>query len=183
MEYNYNLQEAVSEECYSDIISLVNEYLAGCEIDEEHLVDAIESGLHRHGPGILKATVKGVGNTISGAKNAAVSGLANSSSKLTKLATKIPGVKAAVVGHIKNEHRSALNKNRQTLNNRQQNIRNKFANQMTDSEMISNPQYKTAAQNTIKNNATNSMINAQKAYQQGIQAAKVKRQQQMNNLR
>ena len=104
MSYNYNLQESVSEECFNDIMTLVQEY-----VDEDlHPFAAYLDGVGRkHAPGLIKAAGDGVKNTANNIKHSAGEFLATSNSKVANTLKKVPGVRKFARSHAASQLRQA----------------------------------------------------------------------------
>ena len=148
MNFEYNLQESVSEECYNDIMARVNDCLIKMEIKEEHFADFYERMLKKHGPTLLKAVGNDVKNTAKGIKSAAGEFLSTSNSKVASVARKIPGVRAFARSHAA----AQLKQGRAQANKvHQQNISNAIAKHQQNQYLANtsaNP-----AQATARNNA------------------------------
>ena len=55
MPMNYNLQESISEECFNDIMSLVQEYIENVSEEQHAFATYLDSLGHKYISGLLKA--------------------------------------------------------------------------------------------------------------------------------
>ena len=179
----YNLREAVSEECYNDIMAKVQENLENVMEEQHAFATMIEKGLHKHGPGILSAAVKGAGDTINNVKNAAVSGLANSNNKFSNTIKNLPGVKSAVVNHIRKQHSAAVKKAASQQEAALNKNRADFATKVADTNMISNPAVRARALSQVQDNAAQRHMGIRRSYNNQIQQAKDTKDQQMSSIK
>lgn len=107
MNFNYNLQEAVSEECYNDIMNLVQENLENLDEEQHALATELERIGRKHAPGLVKALGDDVKNTAKNVKHAAGEFLSTSNSGVANALKKIPGVNNFTRGYAASQLRQA----------------------------------------------------------------------------
>lgn len=151
MKFEYNLQEAVSEECYNDIMAMVEANLA-----EEHLYDAIEHWKHKYGTSVVKDAVKGVGNTVKGAGVAAGNALLNSDNKVANVIKKVPGINQGLRSLAASNLRKARSDNNATFNKTVDNAIAKHQRQSYLANASANPVQAHAANNAELNRTVGS---------------------------
>lgn len=146
MDFKYNLQEAVSEECYNDIMRLVQENLEDVNEEQHAFATELERIGRKHAPGLLSSAAKGVSNTVKAVGTAATDAVAAGQSKFAKALKKLPGVRDSI-RHRGSKIASAARKQNQTnFKTRQEQIKKNFDNDMNKIRYISDP--KLAAQKT-----------------------------------
>lgn len=153
MDYNYNLQEAVSEECYNDIRAMVEANLAKIGINETHLADYIEHLGNKHGQGLVKAAVKGVGNTIKGAGVTAGNALLNSNNKVTNAVKKIPGINQGLKRLNTANYNNALKKLKANYQSQLKKTSDQYDMARNTARYISDPNLQQQAINAAGNRA------------------------------
>ena len=107
MHMNYNLQESVSEECFNDIMSLVQEYIENVSEEQHAFATYLDSLGHKHAPGLIKAFGDDVKNTAKNVKHAAGEFLSTSNSKVANALKKVPGVRNFARSHAASQLRQA----------------------------------------------------------------------------
>lgn len=117
MNFNYNLQEAVSEECYNDIMRLVQENLEDINEEQHAFATELERIGRRHAPGLIKALGNDVKNTAKNVKHAAGEFLSTSNSGVANILKRIPGVRNFARSHAASQLRQARSKANAERNN------------------------------------------------------------------
>lgn len=148
MDFKYNLQEAVSEECYNDIMRLVQENLEDISEELHPFAAELERIGRKHAPGLAKALGDDVKNTAKNVKHSAGEFLATSNSGVANILKKIPGVKNFVRSHAASQLRQARSNANAERNNAITKEITKHQQRQYLANTSSNP-----AQATAQNNA------------------------------
>ena len=156
MEFEYNLQEAVSEECYNDILDMVEANLVEMGINEVHLADYLETATQKHGPGIIKAAGANVLGAAKGIKHATGEFLSTSNSGVANALRKVPGVRDFARSHAA----SQLRHGRAKLNKERQQSRAKAVANYTQDKILADTSTNPAQANAQINARLHANVNA-----------------------
>ena len=182
MEY-YNLQEAVSEECYDDIINKVAEILESESISEEHLREFTERMINKHGPEIVGSAVHGIKNVAHNVGNKVADKLVSSNSGVSKFVKGIPGVKQSLRKHILTKYSNARAQNLNSLRTAEKTIDTNYAKDSKLAKRLPDRTLRSGAMCMANARATDATNRINQNYKTRAQELRNKVKGQLNSLK
>lgn len=180
---NYNLQEAVSEECYNDIINKVAEILESEDINEEHFKEFSERMFNKYGPEIIKGIGKSARKVAHHVGNKVADHLVDSNSRISKFIKGIPGVKQGLRRHVLTNAATSRAQNLKSLRTAEKTIDNNYEKETKLANRLNNATHRNNAICMANTKATNATNRVNQNYKTQSQALRQRVQKQLNSLK